>query len=114
MRLVFVVLLVTACLDQAAPTTTAQSSAPSAPQKSDETTGEIRGTAFDAAGNPIVGARVAANALETMTDDHGLYLLEVPPGTYDVVFEAPGLAPIHRSVEVKGGMVYIQRFDQQP
>jgi Carboxypeptidase regulatory-like domain len=44
-----------------------------------------------------------ADEKTTYTDARGQYVLELPPGTFDVFFSSPGLSPIAKKVEVKAG-----------
>jgi hypothetical protein len=91
------------CVDQAAP--------PATPAKAEET-GHIRGQVRDPDGNPVAGASISvANGARTASDDYGLYLLVVPPGTYRVTVAAPTYESMQQAVEVEADMVYIRNWD---
>ena len=69
----------------------------------------IQGTVMDSKGGAIAGAKVSATnvatdaARETVTSAEGFYRIgELPPGTYNVVVEAPGFKKLlSENVEVQ-------------
>ena len=55
---------------------------------------QVRGQLYDANGNPLVGARVAAqgNGVSVVTDINGFYTMAVPMNTTNLSYTAPGYA----------------------
>lgn len=53
---------------------------------------QVRGQLYDAAGNPLVGARVVAqgNGASTVTDINGFYTMAVPQNTVNLSYTAAG------------------------
>src|ERR1700680_2949095 len=66
--------------------------------------GAIAGVAVDSSGSAVVGATVEVSSpvliektRSTVTDDQGLYkIVNLPPGTYSVVFTANGFNVFRR------------------
>ncbi len=57
--------------------------------------GTVSGRVTDKlSGQPVAGATVAAGKVETTTDADGNYLLEIPPGEYNLRFSAAGFAQV--------------------
>ena len=103
------------CLDQNAP-----GSQPANPARQSDTesqqldTGHIRGVVKNPFGQPVLGARVSAGETSAMTDDDGLYLLVLHPGSYRVSVSASNYATQVLSVGVESGMVHIRNWQLVP
>lgn len=70
----------------------------------DASTGAIRGTVHDPNRARVVGAEVVVTNLQTgfeyrpVTDDAGVFTAQLlPPGDYEFVVTAPGMAPYHQT-----------------
>jgi hypothetical protein len=55
--------------------------------------------------------RVEPAGAETQTDAEGFFQIDVPPGQYEVVIEAPGYQPQRRAVKVEQQGVVIVNAD---
>ena len=73
---------------------------------------QLRGVVRSFGGKGVV-AKIHVDPIgsDTTTDSSGAFQLDVPPGTYDVVIEAPGYEPQHRKVQVDPVGVVILNAD---
>jgi len=63
--------------------------------------GQIRGVVRTMAGKPVAASvRVEPLDLTLQAGDDGAFRVDVPPGSYEVVITAPGLAPQRRRIQV--------------
>jgi hypothetical protein len=71
--------------------------------------GQVRGLVRAYNGKPLAASvRVEPAGVSTKTDSEGFFQLDVPPGEYEVVIEAPGYAPQRRKAKVeKQGVVIV-------
>ncbi len=71
--------------------------------------GQVRGLVRSQRGKAVVAkVRIEPAGVETKTDADGFFQIDVPPGQYDVVIEAPGYQPQRRAVKVeKQGVVMV-------
>lgn len=79
--------------------------------------GELRGVVrMLPSGKPVVNAviRIEPLGTEEKTDADGAFKVQVPPGTYEVVITAPGLATQKRKMQVGENGVTILNADLRP
>jgi hypothetical protein len=71
--------------------------------------GQVRGLVRSFRGKPLSAkVRVEPSAGEATTDAEGFFQIDVPPGSYEVVIEAPGYQAQRRAVKVeKQGVVIV-------
>lgn len=71
--------------------------------------GQVRGLVRSFRGKPLgAKVRVEPSGGEASTDAEGFFQIDVPPGSYDVVIEAPGYQSQRRAVKVeKQGVVIV-------
>jgi hypothetical protein len=74
--------------------------------------GQLRGLVRSFNGKPLAATiRVEPLGAETKTDADGMFQIDVPPGAYEVVVEAPGHAGQRRPVQVDENGVTILNAD---
>lgn len=69
---------------------------------------KISGEVVDSSGVPIIGAVVMAQGTSfgTVTNVDGKFVLELPPGKYNIVINYTGFQPIVKPIEVTGPATY--------
>ena len=96
-----------------AATGAATSSASAAETVATSSTGVITGIVTNqTTGNGLIGAKVEIPSLNvsTLVDNTGRYVLNVPPGTYEVVVSYIGLDPQRSQVNVAAGQPAVRDF----
>jgi hypothetical protein len=74
--------------------------------------GQVRGLVRSFRGKALgAKVRVEPAGIEAQTDAEGFFQIDVPPGQYDVVIEAPGFQPQRRAVKVDQQGVVIVNAD---
>jgi hypothetical protein len=74
--------------------------------------GQLRGLVRSFAGKPLAATvRVEPLGVETKTDADGVFTVDVPPGSYEVVVTAPGFAQQRRKMQVEENGVTILNAD---
>lgn len=76
------------------------------------TTGQLRGLVRSFGGQTLQARiRIEPLGTELVADEAGRFVMDVPPGHYEVVIEAPGHDPQRRRVEVTADGVVIVNAD---
>lgn len=74
--------------------------------------GQVRGLVRSFRGKALAASiHLEPGAVETKTDAEGFFQIDVPPGEYDVVIEAPGFEPQRRKAKVEQQGVVIVNAD---
>lgn len=82
-----------------------------------QTTGSMRGVAYDTEGRPLAGVEIVVCGIErtVMTSSSGAYrVLDVPAGEQQVTARMPGYQADHRTVVISAGQVALVDFRLQP
>jgi uncharacterized membrane protein len=74
--------------------------------------GQVRGLVRSFRGKPLAASiRLEPSAVTTQTDGEGFFQIDVPPGDYEVVIEAPGYQAQRRRAKVEQQGVVIVNAD---
>jgi hypothetical protein len=74
--------------------------------------GQVRGLVRSFRGKPVSAKiRIEPSGAETTTDEQGFFQVDVQPGEYEVVIEAPGFTPQRRHVSVQQRGVVVLNAD---
>jgi hypothetical protein len=74
--------------------------------------GQVRGLVRSFRGKPLAAkVRLEPGGLEASTDAEGFFQIDVPPGEYEVLIEAPGYEPQQRKAKVDQQGVVIVNAD---
>ena len=74
--------------------------------------GQLRGLVRSFKGQALAAkVRIEPMGLESSTDKNGFFQIDVPPGDYEIVIEAPGFASQRRKTHVEQQGVVIVNAD---
>ena len=77
--------------------------------------GQLRGLVRSFTGKPLAATvRVEPGGAEAKTDADGTFQIDLPPGSYEVVIEAPGFSGQRRPVQLEENGVTILNADLRP